>query len=70
MAAEDEHGDDIDVTKGLHDISSEREETAGSIKALLRESVLQSRGDAKDDGLESKYIYVDFGDDGPEEIYA
>lgn len=61
MAAKENHGNDIYVAKKLRDDGNEEEENTGSEAALFGESIFRSRGDAKDDRIESEDIYVEFG---------
>lgn len=69
MATEDKHSDDTDDANRLRDDSNDGECTE-STAALFGVSVFHSRGAAQDDGLGSKDMQEEFGDEGPEEISA
>lgn len=67
MAPRDKYGSDINVKERLIR-DGNKGETSGKTAALFGESAFHIRGAIEDDGLELDGIYVDFGDDAPEEI--
>lgn len=67
MAARDKYGSYMNVKERLIEDGNE-EEISGKFAALFGGSFLINGGAREDDGLENDDIYVDFGDDAPEEI--
>lgn len=63
----DKYGEDIDVTNRLKNDFNE-EESNGRITAIYGDSVFHSSGSVEYDGLTTKDIYVDFGDNEPRDI--
>lgn len=59
VAALDNYGGDIDVTKRLREDGNE-EDRSGKIDALFCESVFNNCGIVTEDGLQVEKLYVDF----------
>lgn len=67
IAARDKCCYEIDVTEGLKGDGNE-EKTGGRIAVLYGKSTFHSSDQVKEDGFKKDDIYVDLGDDPPDEM--